>query len=124
MMQDNIYTCIEIAFNGKDYCSASADAYKTAKKHKDVFHVQTGLGKLYVYIAFTGVTVINTIIAYIMFAFWPTIFNSISSPVAPLIVVYIGTLIISSMVMHTFRTISNALIYCTLQDKLQKLNHK
>lgn len=106
----------QVALTGENFCTAAVNGFLLILKHSMTFAFTAGLGGFFNIIGKATCSVMNVIAAFLILQYYPEIHSGISSPVGPMIVVFLITFIIASMFMAMYTTTATCLLHCLFAD--------
>lgn len=106
----------QVALTGENFCTAAINGFLLILKHSMTFMFTAGLGGIFNMIGKGAVAIVNVIAAFLVLQYMPDLHGTISSPVAPLGVVFIISFLISTLFMQMYSTTSVCLLHCLFAD--------
>lgn len=106
----------QVALTGENFCTAAVNGFLLILKHSMTFTFTAGLGGIFNMIGKGSVAIMNVIAAFLVLQYVPTLHGEISSPVMPLVVVFIISVMIASLFMSMYTTTSVCLLHCLFAD--------
>ena len=85
-------------------------------KNRATFFVTEGLGGVFMFLGKVFISILNTLVCYLILKGWKSLDEKINSPIAPMITVYIISYVISSIFMTIYAITSISLLQCFLTD--------
>lgn len=80
------------------------------------FTFTAGIGGIFNLLGRLSVSIVNVIVGFLVLQYLPDLHGRISSPVGPLLVVFLISFVISSLFMQMYSTTSVCLLHCLFAD--------
>ena len=91
-------------------------AFALALKHSGSFIITNGIGTLICFLGKLTISIGNVCIGYLFLRYLPAIADSLDSPIAPLIVIFIFSYVMASIFMSVYATTSLTILQCLYAD--------
>jgi len=109
---------IQIALTGRGFCESCGIAFAMFARHPLRFGFVYKASLLVEFLGVVVVAGVSTLAAYLAFEKLPqSVLPTLSSPVAPLAVVALGSALIGTAIMHPFSTACSAIMHCFAADE-------
>ena len=106
----------QVALTGESFCVAAVNGFLLILKHSMTFAFTSGIGGIFNLLGKLTVCIINVIVGYFLLDFDQLLHDKISSPVGPMLVIFIISYVISSLFMVMYSTTSICLLHCLFAD--------
>lgn len=107
---------VQVALHSKNFCVSAVNAFLLVLKNSGTFFVSGGIATVFIFIGKVFISLLNTLICYVILLNWPELRDKINSPIPPIVAVFFISYIIASVYMALFSITQNALVQCFLTD--------
>jgi len=107
---------IQCALSGDNFCTSAMAAFALALKNAGSFVITNGVGSLIGFLGKVTISVLNTVIGYLLVEFIMLDKDALESPVIPCIVIFILSYIMANQVMSVYQMTSLTILQCLYAD--------
>ena len=108
---------IYMALSNESFCMASVHAFLLILKNSAKFSMVSGIASVFMFIAKICISVLTTVIGYLLLKPMIPAGESFSEPVIPTLIIFLIAYLISSIFIGVFDAGSNTILQCYLMDK-------
>jgi len=107
---------IQIALTGESFCTSAMAAFVLALKNLATFTITNGIGGLIFFLGKMTISMINTLIGYLLITNIESFKEDIDNPLPVLVVIFVISLSMSSVFMNLYDTTSLTVLQCLYAD--------
>ena len=107
---------IQIALTSENFCTSAVNGFTLFLKHAGKFSMVLSVGGLFMVLGKISVASLTTFCGYLIIDGWPSVRDSIDSPVFPLVVIFIIAYTVAAVFISLYGISSNTILQCFLVD--------
>ena len=122
-INENAYC--QVALTGENFCTAALNGFALILKHAGTFMFTRGIGGIFNFLGKILVSTLNVVAAYFALKYIDALYSDMTTPVPPLLVVFLISYFISSLFMSMYTITATCLLHCLFADVdiCKQLNH-
>ena len=107
---------IQVAIRGTNFCVSAWNAFILVLRNAVKFGIVNTVGTIFIFLGKFLIASLSGALAFVVAAYWPWIYNRITSPIIPALACALIGYVIASIFMSIFSIASNTILQCFLLD--------